>query len=462
MGFEIDWNNIPEKEFEKYIKRLALVERLTGELVDNTIKKQVIEKYCEENNVTKRTIYNYLKRYQAKGSHGLLYYYPKNKSLRIGDSALRQKIIELVIQSPTRSVPQIRRILNKNDNYVEKIAGISDRTIYRFLSENGYSLKERYSMLKEDPRMSFHKFESNYSMELVQGDARDGIWIEKEPGNMIKTYLFLWIDDYSRKILFGRYYDNEKLPCMLDCFKYMILRYGIPLKFYLDNGKVYISRLFAWILAELCIKKIHHKPYMSWCKGKVEAGNKIIKNQFQKEAQLAGMKTLEELNTAFWAWAELEYNKRIHSVTGEVPDERFLKGLKADHKRIEDLKKFNNMFLWRESRTITKYGRIKLFSNQYPVKKVRHGNVVQVRFDPLNLSEVYIYDEANNLIETTKPSKLNKEQMPNIPEESRKTPQKISEESKNYFTKLRKEYLEEQKAQNNIPFSKLYNQEENQ
>jgi len=67
-----------------------------------------------------------------------------------------------------------------------------------------------------------------WSMALVQADARDGIWLRLPDGTTKKSYLFLWIDDYSRKILFGKYYLNEKLPCMMDSFKYMILRYGIP------------------------------------------------------------------------------------------------------------------------------------------------------------------------------------------------------------------------------------------
>jgi hypothetical protein len=49
----------------------------------------------------------------------------------------------------------------------------------------------------------------------------------------------------------------------------------------------------------------------------VEALQKTVKNEFQSEAARAGMKTVEELNSAFWAWAEMEHNTRIHSSTGQ-------------------------------------------------------------------------------------------------------------------------------------------------
>ncbi len=110
-------------------------------------------------------------------------------------------------------------------------------------------------------------------------------------------------------------------------FRYLLLRWGIPLVVYLDNGKVYVSRQFRSVLAELKIRELHHKPYQAFAKGKVEAVQKTVKNEFQSEAARAGMKTVEELNSAFWAWAEMEYNSRIHSSTGQAPDERFQQGI---------------------------------------------------------------------------------------------------------------------------------------
>ena len=89
----------------------------------------------------------------------------------------------------------------------------------------------------------------------MQADARDGIWLDTPAGRK-KTYLFLWLDDFSRKILFGKYYFDEKLTALLDSFRYCLLRYGIPLRVYVDNGKVYVSRHLIAILVELHIKYI--------------------------------------------------------------------------------------------------------------------------------------------------------------------------------------------------------------
>jgi hypothetical protein len=153
------------------------------------------------------------------------------------------------------------------------------------------------------------------------------------------------------------------------------------------------------------------------------------------------------------------YNKRIHSSTGEPPDERFLAGLPQEHQRISDLESFNRMFLWKQSRTVSKFGKIKLYGNQYPVQQAPHGTVVDVRFDPFNLDEIYIYDsQSNHYLETTSPSKKVVDTAPNIPEESRKSPQKVSQEAVDMFSRLRQKYHQQLKEANQMPFSKLFDQ----
>jgi len=456
MSGEIDWEAIPENEYQAYTRRLEIVELLIDESIDSSTKKSQRERYCEENGVTMRTVANYLSRYRKKGRAGLLFYHPRPKALRIRDKRLSEKIIQMVHELPSRSVPTLRRLLSEDQQFAEKIRCVSDRTIYRFLSDKGLSRRQRLRMLREDGRYAYHAFQAPHSMALVQGDARDGIWLSLPGGKAKKSYLFLWIDDFSRKILFGKYYLSEKLPCMEDSFRYLLLRWGIPEKIYVDNGRVYISRHFMGILAELQIKQLRHKPYQAHAKGKIEALNRTIKNEFQAEAARAGFHTLEELNSAFWAWAEIVYNKRVHSATGQTPDERFQKALPEGHRRISDLQSFSRMFLWKQSRTVSKYGKIKLYGNQYPVSKAAHTTVVQVRFDPFNLDEIYIYDQLHNYLESTSASKKLTATAPNIPEESRKSPQKVSRESAAMFQRLREKYRRQLKEANQIPFSKLF------
>ena len=436
---DLHWDQLPEAVVAAFSERLHLVELLLDPLLPEADKQAERRRYQQQHGIGERTIRGYLHRYRKQGPRGLLFYRPRPTSARVHDATLRAKLLELIKELPTRSVPQLRKLITADDKLGAKIAHISDRTLYRFLADQGLTKSARYLMLADDERTSFRAFEAPHAMALVQADARDGIWLDT-PNGRKKTYLFLWLDDFSRKILFGKYYFDEKLPALLDSFRYCLLRYGIPLRVYMDSGAVYVSRHLLAILVALHIKQVRHPPYQAYCKGKIEAANKIIKNQFQREAQVAGMRTIDELNSAFWAWMELEYNTRVLSATGQSPDHRFRDGLPAEHRRITDLDACNALFLWRARRTVSKYGRIKLHGNQYPVTGVRHGTVIEVRFDPYDLAQLAIYDSSGVLIETTSASRQVTAQVPNVPAESAAKPAQVSAAARAYFTRLREQH----------------------
>lgn len=438
-----DWRDIDEKHLEAYRRRVALVETLLDESIDEADRLQERRRYIEEQGVSERTIRNYLRRYRERGAESLLFHKPRGPSSpRIRDRRVREKILQLIEERPSRTVPQLRRLLSSDSELAEAVGEVSDRSIYRFLAEAGLTQKARREKSHGAGKRSYHKFEASCSMELVQGDARDGIWLPKVPGSdqVRKTYLFAWVDDYSRRILHAEYFWDEKLPRMEKTFKTMVLRWGIPQKVFLDNGHVYIAAHFAFILAQLAIKKIHHGPYRSWAKGKVEAVMKTIKRDFQAEAQRAGFKTLEELNSALWAWLDVEYNRRNHSSTGEPPAVRFEKGLPGGHRRVEELEWFENLFLLREDRKVAKWGTIKLEGNQYH-SEATAGSTIEVRYNPFDLRKVWRFENGRK-IETLGLKKLVNPAVEKLPEERQGAERKVSAEAADYFASLRERQAE--------------------
>ena len=451
-----DWRDIDEKHLEAYRRRVALAETLLDESIDEADRYQERRRYIAEQGVSERTIRNYLRRYREKGAEALLFYKPRGPSSpRIPDPRVREKILELIEQRPSRTVPQLRRLLSADEELAEAVGRVSDRSIYRFLAEAGLTQKARREKLHGARGRSYHQFEAPCSMELVQGDARDGIWLPKEPGSaqVRKTYLFAWVDDYSRRILHAEYFWDEKLPRMEKTFKTMVLRWGIPQKCYLDNGHVYIASHFAFILAQLGIKKIHHGPYRSWAKGKVEAVMKTIKRDFQAEAQRAGFKTLEELNSALWAWLDVEYNRRNHSSTGEPPARRFENGLPPDHRRVQDLEWFENLFLLRDKRKVAKWGTIKLEGNQYH-SEAAAGSTIEVRYNPFDLRKVWRFEDGKK-IENLGLRKLVNPAVEKLPEERQAADRKVSAEAADYFTSLRQQQAELARRDAAVDYHKL-------
>jgi putative transposase len=451
-----DWSGMNDAQFNAFQQRVSLVETILDDGITEADRDRMREEYLQQTGISERTLRNWLRWYRDRGSAGLSFQRKVTISPRIRDAALAQAIMKLVEERPSRTVPQLRRLLMAQSHYEAAVGLVSDRTIYRYLAEKGMTQKQRMALASAPGREAYHRFQAPASMVLVQGDARDGIWLPDKGGKARKTYLFAWVDDYSRKLLHARYYWDEKLPRMEDSFRDMILRWGIPDKVYLDNGSVYVAQQFAWVLAQLGIKKVHHPPYQAWCKGKVEAVMKTLKLDFQAEAERAGFLTIEELNTALWAWIDVEYNLRKHSTTGQAPSERFSASLSADHRRVTDLAWFNALFLLRETRTVTKYGTVKLCSNAYTVSGVSPGSVVEIRYNPFDLKQVYRF-ENGTCVQTLEVTKLVNTCAPTVPQESSAPVSQVSENASRYFSRLRERQQEVASAMPSPAYSQLRN-----
>jgi hypothetical protein len=144
------------------------------------------------------------------------------------------------------------------------------------------------------------------------------------------------------------------------------------------------------LCAELGIHRpIHTKPYRPQGHGKIEAFNRFCLNNFIAEVKASDLLTLEELNEAFFAWIDEEYNHRKHSELGMSPKSRW----QQDFSRIEylDEEKIRVAFLWRELRTPDKASIIKLFSRSYKVSAALAKQRVEVRYDPENLETIEVY-----------------------------------------------------------------------
>jgi len=146
---------------------------------------------------------------------------------------------------------------------------ISASCLYQRMKGAGVDFQELRAAL---PKRPFRTFAADFPNQLWQGDARHGIQIPhpKDPHKMKMTYLFAWIDDFSRLIMHAQYYYDEKLPHLEDCFRQAVLKHGLPDKIYVDNGAAYKAHQFMFLLNENQVRKIHHPPYRAWCKGYVK------------------------------------------------------------------------------------------------------------------------------------------------------------------------------------------------
>jgi len=425
---------------EHLLREYALLEPLAADgYLQRTELQHARERARQELGCSERTLRRKLARLKARGPRALL---RKRRADRGRAKTVATDLIvqvrSLIEENPLRSVPQALRLLSQDEVWQSKAKAVSVESVYRHLMKGGFDLRRVRRVTPETIKRSFA---AAYANELWQGDSRHGISLPdpEHPGRRRQTKLILWIDDFSRYPLFGRYYFDETLPHLEETFRQAVLRYGLPQRLYCDNGTNYLAKHFTFLTHTLGVRKIHHPPYCAWCKGKVEAFNKTVKYEFQVEAARADFKTLEELNSAFEAWLDREYTRRLHGETGETPRERYLKCLaKSPAKRITDLGAFDRLFLWHDTRVVDKFHLISFEGNDYRVDGFRTGDRVEIRYNPFDLANIELWREGF-FVGVAQAGKLHRRAVKEVPQEAPNKPTRTSQASVNYFMRLRQE-----------------------
>jgi putative transposase len=452
-------NSLSDKQILELEERLRYVEPIASECIDAPEKTHLRKEACRLLSVNERTLRKWVASYRDGGPLALVRKERSDngKPRRISDLVV-EKAVELLNENPYRSVRFVLGLLRKEPGDIGILsAEIKSCTLYHHIKKTGFSFKRARSYRRN---RVYRKFEAEYACLLWQGDARHGISLPhpEKPNKTKMTYLYAWVDDYSRKIMHAQYFWDEKLPRLEESLRKAILRWGIPEKLYCDNGATYASRHFTLIVGNIGSRKIHHPPYQAWCKGKIE----IIMNgilSFQREIQLAGVTTIEELNSTLYAWIEMEYNQKLHSSTGQTPNERFRQSIqKHPPKRVTNLDTFNSYFLWEEERVITKYGYISLNKNQYRIRDVGIGEKILVRYDPYDLQEVYVYYKQK-LLGKVKAYKFNTPEFTDVPQESKAPKHKVSRAARRYFENVREKYQQAMQSKNDA-FSNILKKED--
>jgi putative transposase len=237
-----------------------------------------------------------------------------------------------------------------------------------------------------------------------QSDVTEGLWLPDptDPTKRKEVHLMGFIDDHSRLVTHGEWYFKESLPCLFDCLKKAVIKYGVPARLYWDNGPIYRSKQVALVAARLGVKVTFSTPYAPEGKGKIERFWLTVAQRFMKEAAHAGIESLAELNQHFWAWLET-YHRRVHGSTGMTPLDRWEAGANAIRRpHPADLAE---AFLWEETRQVKKTGTLSLAGNEYRVSDAFVGHAVTVRYDPMDLANVRVYKDGV-FVELAAPNRL--------------------------------------------------------
>lgn len=338
--------------------------------------------------VSVSTLRRYLQAYQTGGFEALG---PAPRVDAGKPRAFSEEILARAIalreEQPARTTQTLVDILTR-DATLALPQPLNVHTLTTHLRRRG---KTRVLVARSD--QAYRRFEREAVGELWQGDALAGPWLPdpERPGKKRRTTLFAFLDDHSRLVPYAAFFFDGALPRMERVFKVGMLRRGVPKAVYLDNGKVYSSKQFDTACALLGIRRIHTPPYRPEGRGKQERFFETLRAQFLPEVEASNLSTLQELNESLDAWLECVYHGHVHSETGETPWARYSAGLARGEVRPADPDLLRRAFLWREKRKVTKTGTLSLQGNRYQVAGHLAGRVLELCFDPFDLTHIDLY-----------------------------------------------------------------------
>lgn len=361
-------------------------------------RKTWLDEHGDPMNVAPETLRVWVRRYRKHGLAGL-----RDKARpRPGTAALTPEQVDAVValreEVRERSLDRLIRIAEQCG--VVPVGVLKRSTVHRILARRGLSARpprERSSPSDLD------RFEADFPNDLWQSDALAGPWLPDpdRKGKMRRAWLFTWLDDHSRLLLHGRFDWKQGQPALEVAFRRALAKHGIPRRCYFDNGKVYRSRHTARIAAVLGIHGITYtQARRPEGHGKIEAFNRLCRSAFLPELSASRVRTLDQLNEAFVAWVDLDYNRQVHGETGQTPLARWLEAAGSVRYATED--KLREAFLFSEARTADKSGVFSLLGVQYQVGPQLAGRRFRVLFDPEDPAEVECWLDGR-LVERVRP-----------------------------------------------------------
>ena len=307
---------------------------------------------------------------------------------RVIDATMGARLIELVEKYPDMTVKVWwRHCLHAG----EKLAPLS--TVYRYLRIRGYDRKGiARGKLQTGPTKAFETARVN---ELWMIDFSPGPKIrETATGALLATQLSILIDDHSRLIPFAFYCLSANTEAFLYTLKEAVVRRGVPVKLYTDQGKPFVCDHARMVCANLGIRLLHARPYHAWSKGKIERLIRTLQQQFEAGLRLEGESagSIKELNDKLWHWVEAHYHQTKHSAIEETPLERYRRAIGTLRQLPADVD-IEPLFYTRTARTVRKDGTVVLGKTLYEVPLHLRGLRVELRYDPFEKTRMEVWHD---------------------------------------------------------------------
>lgn len=251
-------------------------------------------------------------------------------------------------------------------------------TVHRLLSRAGVMGKRPEDPTSKDRR----RFAYEHAGELWMSDVMHGPAVVVAGRRKQKTYLIGLLDDATRVVPYAAFALSENTSAFLPVLKQGVMRRGVPLRLYVDNGAAYRSHHLSLVCARLGVTLIHARPYQPAGKGKQERFFRTVRMQLLPTLGEADLGSLDALNRRLWAWVEGEYHQAPHKgLEGLTPLDAWAMR-SGEVRAVGPELDLREMFLLEAKRRVRADRTVSLDGVVYEVEAALCGEKVTLRFDP--------------------------------------------------------------------------------
>ncbi|MBI4322203.1 MAG: hypothetical protein HY675_27235 [Chloroflexi bacterium] len=237
---------------------------------------------------------------------------------------------------------------------------------------------------------------------LIQHDASHHRW---SPYASDDWALITSLDDFSRKLLYADFVEEETSWAHIKAAETVIHKYGTPLRYYVDSLRVFRfvqSRDSLWRKHTLQTDQADPQwrqvmrllgidvtfALSPQAKGKVERPYRWLQDRIVRTCAIEKLTTIDEVRPVLRDEVDRYNNRQVHSTTGQIPSIRFEEAKKRGDTLFSPFAlpkpytSTKDIFCIREHRTTDGYGKISLFNHKIPVPGVPLREQVEIHMIP--------------------------------------------------------------------------------
>lgn len=167
-------------------------------------------------------------------------------------------------------------------------------------------------------------YEAEYVGSLWHLDFHHGsLKVLTRSGHWQRAIVLGILDDHSRLCCHLQWYLSETAEDLVHGLSQAIQKRGLPRALLTDNGPAMVAEEVGEGLLRLGIVHERTLPYSPYQNGKQESFWANLEGRLMEMLDGFTDLTLDFLNRATQAWAEIEYNRAVHRETSTSPVERF-------------------------------------------------------------------------------------------------------------------------------------------